>query len=246
MSSFNTCNPFQKPNQEMRAIKIIGLALVFALQAAAVTLETTPSLNVYYPDFSRIDLVCGQMPPTGSPGVEFCCEAAFTGELLSEFRHLNVADNHICDGVMKKGYRCRANTGGFVWKKGKWRFMRKADYPSTASGWSMGFCQLLIVKDGVARPISSKMRTKRTIYRALCEKAGRLCIIECRKSMSYESFVKSLVDYHVTHALYLDMGSGWNYAWYRNADGQVRELFPASKVSPNYKYRTNWITFYQK
>ena len=64
--------------------------------------------------------------------------------------------------------------------------------------------------------------------------------------MSYESFVKSLVDYRVTHALYLDMGSGWNYAWYRDGEGHVKELFPASKAAPNYKYRTNWITFYKK
>ena len=40
----------------------------------------------------------------------------FTGELLKEFR--NVADNHISNGEMKKGFRCRANSGGFVWKKG--------------------------------------------------------------------------------------------------------------------------------
>ena len=27
--------------------------------------------------------------------VEFCCEAAFTGELLNEFKHSNIADNHM-------------------------------------------------------------------------------------------------------------------------------------------------------
>ena len=42
----------------------------------------------------------------------------FTGELLKEFKHRNIADNHISNGEMKKGFRCRANSGGFVWKKG--------------------------------------------------------------------------------------------------------------------------------
>ena len=70
---------------------------------------------------------------------------------------------------MKKGYRCRANTGGFVWGNGKWKFIMKADFPTTAKGWNMGFCQLMVIKDGAARPISSKMRLKKTIYRALCE-----------------------------------------------------------------------------
>ena len=61
----------------------------------------------------------------------------------------------------------------------------------------------------------------------------------------YESFVKSMVDIKVKNALYLDMGSGWNYAWYRDKNGKVKELFPASKLSPAYKYRTNWVTFYK-
>lgn len=42
----------------------------------------------------------------------------FTGELLKEFKHRNVTDNHISNGEMKKDFRCRANSGGFVWKKG--------------------------------------------------------------------------------------------------------------------------------
>ena len=85
----------------------------------AVTIETTANLNVYYPEYTKIDLVCGQMPKTLQKDVEFCCEAAFTGELLNKFRHSNIADNHICNGVMNKGYRCKANTGGFVGGKGR-------------------------------------------------------------------------------------------------------------------------------
>ena len=51
--------------------------------------------------------------------------------------------------------------------------------------------------------------------------------------------------YKVTHALYLDMGSGWNYAWYRDVGNQVKEIFPESKLAPSFRYRTNWITFYK-
>ena len=185
------------------------------------------------------------MPKAAQKDVVFCCEAAFTGELLDEFKHSNIADNHILSGVMKKGYRCKTNTGGFVWGKGKWKFMRKVDYPTTASGWNMGFCQLLIIKDGVVRPIGAKMKNNRNIYRALCEKNGKLCIVESKKVMTYEFFVKCLSAYKVTHALYLDMGRGWNYAWYRDDKGQMKELFPESKMASSYKFRTNWITFYK-
>ena len=140
---------------------------------------------------------------------------------------------------MKKGYRCRANTGGFVWGKGKWKFMRKADYPTSANGWNMGFCQLLIIKDGTARPIGARMKDNRNIYRALCEKNGKLCIIESKKVMTYSFFVECLKAYKVTHAIYLDMGSGWNHAWYRDKN-QVVVLHPQT-----HDYCTNWITFYK-
>ena len=40
-------------------------------------------------------------------------------------------------------------------------------------------------------------------------------------------------------------GAGWNYAWYRDTKDGLKELFPESKKSSNYKYRTNWITFYK-
>ena len=219
--------------------------LTVCLCVHGVTVERTANLNVYYPEYTGIDLVCGHMPSAAQKNVEFCCEAAFTGELLSEFRHSNIADNHICSGVMKKGYRCRANTGGFVWKKGAWKFMKKEDYPTAANGWHMGFCQLLVIYNGVARPIGAKMRHTKHIFRALCEKNGRLCLIEANKVMTYEKFVKCLTEYNVTYALYLDMGAGWNYTWYRDREGKVKEVFPESKLAPNYRYRTNWLTFYR-
>ena len=220
-------------------IILIAVMLINIFDGFAVTIETTVNLKVYFPEYSKIDLVCGQMPSTNQKNVEFCCEAAFTGELLKEFKHTNIADNHICSGVMKKGYRCRANTGGFVWGKGKRKFMRKADYPTSANGWNMGFCQLLIIKDGTARPIGTRMKDNRNIYRALCEKNGKLCIIESKKVMTYSFFVECLKAYKVTHALYLDMGSGWNHAWYRDKN-QVVMLHPKT-----HDYCTNWITFYK-
>ena len=56
--------------------------MLLQIKCFAVTVETTENLNVYYPEYSRIDLVFGQMPKAAQKDVEFCCEAAFTGELL--------------------------------------------------------------------------------------------------------------------------------------------------------------------
>ena len=62
---------------------IIAL-LILAFKGHAVTAVTTTNPNVYYPEYTRIDLVCGQMPKAAQKDVESCCEAAFTGELLEE------------------------------------------------------------------------------------------------------------------------------------------------------------------
>ena len=45
--------------------------LAIAANSFAVTLETTKDLNVYYPEYSKIDLVCGQMPKTSQKDVVF-------------------------------------------------------------------------------------------------------------------------------------------------------------------------------
>ena len=47
--------------------------------------STVAGLIAYYPQFGRIDLVCGQMPSKDDDSVVFCAEAAFTHELLDEF-----------------------------------------------------------------------------------------------------------------------------------------------------------------
>ena len=95
----------------MKRVFYIVVLLILHISGYAVNVETTVNLNAYYPDYAKIDLVCGQMPKATQKDVEFCCEAAFTGELLTEFKHMNIADSHICNGEMKRGYRCKANTG---------------------------------------------------------------------------------------------------------------------------------------
>ena len=64
----------------IRMKKLLSIVVLGALAAIghAATIEKTTNLNVYYPEYTRIDLVCGQMPKAAQKDVEFCCEAAFT------------------------------------------------------------------------------------------------------------------------------------------------------------------------
>ena len=68
--------------------------------------------------------------------------------------------------------------------------MRKADFPNDVNGWNMGFCQLLFIYNAQTRPIGPKMRKNWTVYRALCEKNGKLCIVESQKVVTYDFFVE--------------------------------------------------------
>ena len=205
------------------------------------------NLTYYFPSFERIDLVTGVMPDKSETGVLFVCEAAFTGQLLEEFKHINIAGHHVSGGTFYKGYKCGPNNGCFTWdKKNGWHFSKESHASSetplkkAARNGGMGFCQNLIIDNGVVGTYCFK-KEQVNRYRALCELDGKLCVIDCAEPMPYGDFVSKLKTAGVSYALYCDMGSGWNYSWYRNENGGVVEIFP----TPG-KYTTNWITFYKQ
>ena len=205
---------------------------------------TVNGLTVYYPQFSSIDLVCGTMPSQQDTNVVFCAEAAFTHELLDEFDHSNIDGDHVSGGKRYKGAKCKDNSGAFAWfGDTTWEFVN-GEYSelldSVAAAGGMGFGQAIIIHDGESiRPL---WREGTNRYRALCEKDGRLCIVDSRDEVTYERFVALLEAFAPTHALYMDMGAGWNHSWWRDSDGKVHEIHPVAEKS---RYCTNWITFYK-
>jgi len=87
------------------------------------------------------------------------------------------------------------------------------------------------------RPVRS---TTKNIYRALCEWNGKLYIVDSGKQMTYAQFIAALKRLGVTHALYLDMGIGWNFSFYRDNSDAPRYIH-----SIPIPFTTNWITFYK-
>ena len=211
---------------------------------------TVNGLTIYYPQFSTIDLVCGTMPSQQDTNVVFCAEAAFTHELLDEFAHSNIDGDHVSSGKRYTGAQCKDNSGAFAWfGDSTWEFVN-GEYSelldSVAAAGGMGFGQAIIIHDGESiRPLwREKYDNNATVaqFRALCEKDGRLCIVDSRDEVSYEKFVSLLEAFAPTHALYMDMGAGWNHSWWRDSDGNVHEIHPIADKS---RYCTNWITFYK-
>ena len=208
-------------------------------------IEITPgdTLTIYYPQFDTIDLVCQKMPQATDESIIFCCSAAFTGELLKEFKHTNIAGNHVSGGEFYRGYGCKANTGCFTFnpQNRSWTFA-VGDYnkhvKQAAQDGGMAFGQAMIIHQGEANFKGPVKPTSKNKYRALCELNGQLCIIDATNTLSFQEFTNSLLQLGVTHALYLDMGKGWNFSYYRDNNNQVNYIHNISTA-----YATNWLVF---
>lgn len=81
------------------------------------------SLIIYTPKYKTIDLVCGTMPSENDSSVILCAEAAYTGELLTTFKHSNILGDHVSSGIRYKGTPGKRNTGAFVYYNGKYKFL---------------------------------------------------------------------------------------------------------------------------
>ena len=199
-------------------------------------------LIIYTPSYSNINLVCDTMPDKANSSVIFCAEAAFTGELLKEFKHTNIAGNHVSNGKRYRGYPCRRNTGCFVFYNGSYKFLYK-DYSyelnNAAKNGGMGFGQETIIHKGKRLECKRKDSNKNE-FRVLCELDNKLCIIDSKGIVEFGKFAQQLLDVGVTEALYLDMGAGWNYSWWRDAEGIAHDIH-----NRRIDYTTNWITFYK-
>lgn len=199
------------------------------------------SLIIYTPKYKTIDLVCGTMPSENDSNVILCAEAAYTGELLTEFKHNNILGDHVSSGIRYKGTPGKRNTGAFVYYNRKYKFLYQSysnELDSAAKYGGMGFGQEMLVHKGKIVPCKRK-DNNRNEFRALCEQNHHLCIIDSKGIVYFIDFKNALLRNGVTEALYLDMGTGWNYSWWRDNEGRVHVIHPKP-----HSYTTNWITFY--
>ena len=205
--------------------------------------DTVGNMLVYHPHYRHIDLVCGTMPKENDESVIFCAEAAFTWELLEEFKHSNIMGPHISGGVRYKGYNYDKNYGLFAATDSSWCI---AELPNDrllddiVRQGGMAFTQFWVIRDGAIRKTQIQKPTRQNIYRAIADLKGELVIVESKQVMPYQEFVEGLKALQVTNALFMDMGAGWNYSFYRDKNNSLHVIHPHT-----HNYCTNWITFYK-
>lgn len=217
-----------------------------------VEIVDTCGLRIYYPNYSKIDLVCGEMPSKDDVSVIMFAEAAFTGELLDEFSHKNISSSHVSNGEYYSGFLCKRNRGVFTYYNGEPHFVYqggflKVPWPKymesalreSAHYGGCGFAQEMMIHEGKEIP-HTRSASNTNEFRALCMIDGKLVVADSKGRVKFGDFIKTLLQVGATEALYLDMGPGWNYSWYRDANGNAVEIH-----STPTKYATNWITFYK-
>lgn len=213
-----------------------------AYDSCTIVDSTDSSLVLYIPQYKNIDLVCGTMPSVTDSDVIFCAEAAYTGDLLKEFKHSNIAGDHVSSGKRYDGYKCKRNTGAFVYYNGKYKFLYKEysnELDSAAKYGGMGFAQEMLIHKGELVPCKRPDNNENE-FRALCELNNHVCVIDSKGIVQFKTFKDDLLKKGVTEALYLDMGPGWNHSWWRDKEGNSHIIHLKT-----HEFTTNWITFYR-
>lgn len=206
-----------------------------------IDIMDTCMLRIYYPKYSRIDLVCGKMPNKDDDSVILVCAAAYTVKCLDHFNHENIIGNHISGGKLYKGASSKSYKGAFSFYDRIPHFAYdnwNADFQHASSKGGCGFAQDMMIHNGGIVNHSRKNNDE-DLYRALCLINGKLAVADSKEKIPFGDFIINLLNAGATEAIYLDMG-GWKYSWYRDEAGKAIDIHP----SPT-KCGTNWITFYK-
>ena len=129
-----------------------------ATKHTPVEIVDTCNLRIYYPNYSRIDLVCGEMPKKSNDSVILVCAAAYTAKCLDHFDHGNIIGNHVSGGKLyngapmnvKKGEKA-CYRGAFSFYDGKPHFAYdnwNGDFRMASTNGGCGFAQDMMLHKG--------------------------------------------------------------------------------------------------
>lgn len=200
------------------------------------------TVYIIFPAYSEIEHVCEHHPSKSDPTITWCSGAAFQHDIALGFTHDNIDGDHAVKGTLYLNPHNRDSFAAFTFAQGKIGF--EFDDPvravrEAAEAGGSGFMQFGLIQDG--RTVMNVNRPRARCYRTLAELNGNLCIIDSVNMMHFEDFMSELHRLGVKNALYLDMGAGWNYSWYRNALGEVITLFGLPVP-----WSHNWVIFRQQ
>ena len=234
-----TCLVFQYHLTIPDSIDAVYMPIEEILPRDETTVYNTGTVYVFFPEYTQIDHVSKDRPSKSDETITWCSGAAFQHDISLGFSHENIDGDHADDGKYYESPHENERFAAFTFADGQFSFV--FDDPSqaikdAADAGGSGFMQFGLLRDGEA--IMKLSRSRVRCYRTLAELNGSLCIIDSVNMLRFETFMEELERLGVTNALYMDMGSGWNYSWYRNANDKVVSLFNLPVP-----WSHNWIVF---
>ena len=209
------------------------------LPADHTVVYNTGTVYVFFPEYSAIELACEKRPSKSDGAITWCSGAAFQHDISLGFTHENIDGDHAVKGVLYESPYNKDSFAAFTFTEDGFAFEfdnASAAIKEAADRGGSGFMQFGLIKDG--EPVMSINRPRARCYRTLAELNGSLCVIDSVNMLHFEEFMAELQRLGVTNALYMDMGAGWNYSWYRNASDRVVTLFGLPVP-----WSHNWIVF---
>jgi len=199
----------------------------------------TGTVYVIFPEYTGIDLVCENRPSKSDDSITWCSAAAFQHTVSLQFTQENVEGDHAVNGTLYESPYNKDGFAAFVFSEGEFSFAfdnaTEAVKEAAEKGGS-GFMQFGLIQDG--ETVMNFDRPRARCYRTLAELNGNVCIIDSVNMLHFDEFMEELHRLGVTNALYMDMGAGWNYSWYRAATGKVVTLFGLPVP-----WSHNWVVF---
>ena len=203
------------------------------------TVYDTGTVYVIFPEYTEVNHVCETRPSKSDASITWCSGAAFQHTVSLGFSQENVEGDHAVKGTLYESPYNWDSFAAFTFANGQFSF--EFDDPSgairsAAEAGGSGFMQFGLIRDG--ETVIGFDRPRARCYRTLAELNGNLCIIDSRQMMHFEDFMDEVRRLGVTNALYMDMGAGWNYSWYRDAADRVVTLFGLPVP-----WSHNWVVF---
>ncbi len=203
-----------------------------------VTLLATEDLYIYCPDYSEISFAAGDRPSRDDESILLCVAAAFQHSYQLDFHHSNIVGWHTSGGVLERGTP-QSRLGAFTYTDGIpriWNIDESEEAVKNAAARNgSGYQQFIVLCDGQRGGHDSN---EFRCFRVLALLNGKACIIDSRTQMHYNEFIQALENLGVRDALYCDMGSGWNYSWYRNHEGKAVDI-----IGTPWPFSHNWLVF---
>ncbi|MCF0240289.1 MAG: hypothetical protein HUJ62_07680 [Streptococcus gallolyticus] len=200
----------------------------------------TDDFYIIFPKFNNIAFTTRENFSKSEEDITFCGSATFLKQKSLDFSHKDIAGLHAESGELYKGYDVDSLVA-FSCYGGKYLFDMSGGDESiriAAENGGSGFFQFPLIINGEHNDRCIKGDNRPRCFRALAEKDNRLFIIDAKRPVVLSSFINGLLNLNLRNAIYLDMGSYWNYSWYRNNDNKAIDLFSISQP-----FSGTWIVF---